>query len=489
MEFSEFQLKEIFKNRKFDPPLKTLGGKSLDIIEVGTLNHDTGPDFKNSLVRIAGIAIRGDIEFHRHSSDWYSHGHQDDRNYNTVSLHIVGACNDSMDCITESGRKVDVLRLTDFLSSDVEEFLKWSATDEYPGSVKCARECHKLGLGEKLEYLRLLGEKRFAHKVGKFEERLKDIIEENRPAVFEAKQKYFKDFAELQIEHRTYTKSELRQESHWDQLLYEGILEGLGYSKNASAFKKLARNMPLSFLEENAKGERTAVEAMLFGASGLLPANLNGFDEGSRAYCEDLIEHWHGVKKKHKREFIDKSEWFFYKLRPQNFPTLRIAGASHLIADECRTISASDLIGRENSAEPEKILDSWRRFLVVPAGGYWMCHYVFGTPAAASAKMFIGAGRAEEIIINAFLPLMYLRGEIFEMEVLKDNALMIYSAHPPTPDNNITLLVKESLFGGDNVFSSVIPQQGSLHLYRTLCSMSRCERCKIGKKLYGKTAA
>ncbi len=486
---SESQLKELFKNRKFDPSLRSVSGKRVEIIQTGEANSDTGPDFKHALVKIDGVTMRGDVELHRKSSDWYSHNHHSDRNYNSVVLHVVVECDGTHDCATESGRRIETLELSKFLSAEATKFLTGLNSEERIIALKCADENSQVSFKEKMDYLNFLGEKRFMHKVNKFEERLKDIIDENRPVVFEAKQKYFRDFSELLIEHKTYEKSELQGEAYWDQLLYEGIFEGLGYSKNTAAFRKLARNVSLSFLSEHSNGDRSTVEAILFGAANLLPQDVHGFDEESKIYCEKLDSIWLQARKKYKHEYVDGSEWFFFKLRPQNFPSLRIAGASYMLTNKRSEFSAKELISSAASKDDRGLLLTWRKFLVVPSQDYWTRHFVFGAAAVTKVKMLIGAGRAEEIIINTVLPLTYLRGKIFDQPALQEQSLRIYSDHRPTTDNNITLLVKESFFGGDNVFSTVLAQQGALHLYRTLCSERRCARCKIGKNLYGKKTA
>ncbi len=486
---SEFQLKELFKNRKFNSSLRTVSGKKLEIIKTGEANSDAGPDFKHALIRINGMILRGDIELHRVSSDWYSHNHHTDRNYNSVVLHVVGKCNEGADCLTSSGRRIETLELVRFLSDGAGVFLSHLESEERLTRVRCAGENDKVSRQEKLAYLNLLGEKRFAHKVNKFEERLKDIIDENRPVVFEAKQKYFRDFSELQIEHRSYDKSELQDEVYWDQLLYEGILEGLGYSKNTLPFRKLARSVPLSFLKEQSNGERLSIEAILFGASGLLPHDLSSFDEETSVYCEKLSQIWQGIKKKYKREYMNRSEWLFFKLRPQNFPTLRIAGASCLLSGQANGCFAKEVTGWASSKSEAELSATWRRLLTVPSQDYWARHFVFGTPATTEIRMLIGSSRAEEIIINVILPLVYLRGRIFDDQGLQEKALRIYGSHRPTADNNITLILKDALFGGDNVFSTVQIQQGALHIYRTLCSERRCMRCRIGKAIYGGKSA
>ncbi len=487
--FSEFQLKELFRNRKFDSGLRAVSGKIVEIIQAGELNSDTGPDFRHSLVKINGVTMRGDIELHRISSDWFMHNHHRDRNYNSVILHVVAEYDDNRECVTQAGRKIDTLELSKFLSGDAASFLAGFEPDEHVSQLRCTQDSRKLPLPVRIEYLRLLGEKRFIHKVNKFEERLKDIIEENRPAVFEAKQKYFRDFADLHIEHRKFEESELQTESYWDQLLYEGIMEGLGYSKNTLPFRTLARNVSLDFLREHAAGDEQVIQAVLFGAANLLPHDTRNFDDESKEFCSKLESAWQGVKKKYKREYVDQSEWLFFKLRPQNFPTVRIAGVAVLLARQLVGGSAAELIRRSSEKGDRGFVEMWRDVLVVHSQGYWTRHFTFGTPAATEVRMLIGAGRAEEIMVNVSLPVTYLRGRIFHDTGLIERASRIFGDLSPTADNTITLTVKEGLFGGDNVVGTVAEQQGALHLYRTLCSEKRCERCKIGKALYGKTAA
>ncbi len=486
---SEFQLKELFKNHKFSSGLTTVSGKKVEISQIGEPNSDAGPDFNRSLIKIDGITMRGDIELHRKNSDWYLHTHNSDRGYNGVVLHVVVKCDDSRLCFTQSGRRVETIELSRFLTNDASTFLEGLSSGERLFQLKCAGTNLKISLKDKTDYLGFLGEKRFIHKVNKFEERLKDIIDENRPVVFEAKQKYFRDFSELLIEHKTYDKAELRNEMYWDQLLFESVCEGLGYSKNTSAFRKLSRNLSLSFLLEHAQGDHKVAEAVLFGAANLLPIDKKGFDDESIAYCEELQQKWQVIQKEYKREYVDRSEWFFFKLRPQNFPTLRIAGASRLLTNERHGFSARDLGQQANGENREGYLSHWRELLIVPAEDYWSRHFVFGTLSNGSVRMLVGASRAEEIIVNAILPLTYLRGKIFDIESIKEKALDIYRRHPPMADNNITLVMKEYLFGGDNVFNTVVAQQGAIHLYRSFCSEKRCERCKIGKRIFGRTAA
>lgn len=487
--FSEFQLKELFRNRKFDSKLKTVSGKSAEIIQTGDSNSDTGPDFKNSLIKINGITYRGDIELHRISSDWYAHNHHMDRNYNSVVLHVVVECDDTSACATEAGRKIETIELSRFLSADADGFLSGIETEERLVSLRCNGENRKLSVSVKLDFLRLMGARRFMHKAARFEERLKDIIDENRPVVFEAKQTYFRDFADLRIEHRRHDGAELRTENYWDQLLYEGIMEGLGYSKNTVPFKKLARNATLDFLRQNRGIEELGTDAILFGVAGLLPQATANFDNDSIEYCAKLDAAWQSIKKNYKREFVDNSEWLFFKLRPQNFPTIRIAGAGRLLSGWLIEHTCGEIMRETSGKSNRDFPEVWRRKLVVPAHDYWSRHYIFGTLATVDVRMLIGLGRAEEIIINTILPLTYLRGQIFGDPALSEQAKLVYEDHPPVADNAVTLIIKENLFGGDNVLGSVEAQQGAIQLYRNLCSERRCERCKIWKALHRKPAA
>jgi len=493
---SELQLKELFKNHKFDSSLRSVSGKRVEIVQTGEVNMDAGPDFRRALLKIDGVTFRGEIELHKKGSDWYLHKHQTDRTYNGVVLHVVVHYDEQCPCRSESGRTIETVELSKFLLPDAEKFLSQrdQFAEEKAVPLNCAGRNLTIPFKEKLDYLELLGEKRFMHKVNKFEERLKDIVDENRPVIFEAKQRYFRDFSELLIEHKTYEKTELREENHWDQLLYEAIFEGLGYIKNTAVFRKLARNVTLSFLREHSNGEEKIIEGILFGAAGILPSGEEtSFDEESKTYCRELQLVWHGLKKKYKREHIDESEWLFFKLRPQNFPTLRIAGGSRLLGEKHGKFSAKHMLVQGNTQGDAVSkgcydLSRWRKEMVIPSEGYWSRHFVFGTLSATDVKMLIGGNRAEEIIINSILPLAYLRGNIFEESAACTMALETYRQHAPTQDNNITLLIKQDLFGGDNVFETVIAQQGALHLYRSLCSERRCSRCKIGRIAFNKTA-
>ena len=487
--FSEFQLKELFRNRKFDSRLKTVSGKNAEIIQTGDSNSDTGPDFRNSLIKINGVTYRGDIELHRVSSDWYVHNHHTDRNYNSVILHVVLEYDDASGCVTQAGRKIETVEISRFLSADAGDFLSGIESEDRLVTLRCSGENRKLSVSVKLDYLRLMGAKRFMHKAGKFEERLKDIIDENRPVVFEAKQSYFRDFADLRIEHRKYDGEELRTESYWDQLLYEGILEGLGYSKNTIPFKKLARNAALDFLRQNRGIEELRADAMLFGVAGLLPKTTVDFDSDSIEYCAKLDAAWRSIRRDYKREFVDGSEWLFFKLRPQNFPTIRIAGAGRLVSGWLIEHTCGDTIREAFDDGNSGFAEVWRKKLVVPASDYWSKHFIFGTLASVDIRMLIGAGRAEEIIINTVLPLAYLRGHVFDDPRLTEKAKATYESHPPVADNAMTLIIKENLFGGDNVLDSVKAQQGAIQLYRNLCSEKRCERCSIWKALRGRPAA
>ncbi len=486
---SELQLKELFRNRKFDSALRAVSGKKVEILQVGEANSNTGPDFRHSLVRVNGVTMRGDVELHRISSDWYSHNHHRDRNYNSVVLHVVNEADDQRRSVTEAGRPIETIELSKFLTSDAETFLLGLDPQEKMQRLRCSEDSRRLPVCEKIDALRQMGERRFIHKVGRFEERLKDLVDENRPVVFEAKETYFRDFADLRIEHRRYDRLELQTESYWNQLLYEGIMEGLGYSKNVVPFRKLARSASLDFLKEHAEGNRTVIEAILFGAGNLIPPDRKGVDKESVTYCAELDAAWQGVKKKFKREFVDQSEWLFFKLRPQNFPTIRIAGASRLVSEWLTKHNAGDLIISAAAKDDDGFIGEWRKILIVPAREYWRRHFVFGTQSGIEIRMLIGAGRAEEIIVNTVLPLTFLRGRIFEESALADRAMRIFGDHESVSDNAVTMTVKEGLFGGDNVLATVAEQQGAIHIYHTCCSLRRCERCRIGKSLYGKHAA
>ncbi len=486
---SEIQLRELFRNGKFEGELRAASGKRVEILRTGEVNPDSGPDFKQGLVRINGILMRGDIELHRSSSDWYAHNHHTDRNYNSVILHVVALCDDTRSCFTEAGRRIETLELGRYLSGDADDFLERIGLKGETPPLRCSGDTRKLSVEAKVRYLTDLGQERFTHKVLRFEERLQDIVDENRPVVFEAKENYFRDLSKVLIEHRKYDERELQSEKYWDQLVYEGIMEGLGYSKNSVPFGKLARNLTLEFIRRYSEMGETAIEAALFGAANLIPKAGAGFDSESADYCGRLNETWEWMRKSYKRGYVDLSEWFFFKLRPQNFPTVRLAAAAQILKNHLADKPFANLISDACSGSDKTFLDSWRKILVISSSGYWKNHFVFGTPAETDVRTLVGVGRAEEIIINTILPATHLRGRIFHDEPMMRRGLRIFIEHPPISDNMITLAVKEALFDGDNIIPTAAAQQGAIHLYRTLCVEKKCERCRIWKTLHGKNAA
>ena len=213
------------------------------------------------------------------------------------------------------------------------------------------------------------------------------------------------------------------------------------------------------------------------------------FDGDSIEYCAKLDAVWQSIRRNYRREFVDSSEWLFFKLRPQNFPTIRIAGAGRLVSGWLIEHTCGDTMREAFDDRNSDFAEVWRKKLVIPARDYWSRHFIFGTLATVDIRMLIGLGRAEEIIINTILPLTYLRGQVFGDLPLSERARAVYESHPPVADNAVTLIIKENLFGGDNILDSVQAQQGAIQLYRNLCSEGRCERCNIWKALRRKPAA
>ena len=189
-------------------PLCTIDGKRVEVIFKGTRNYDAGPDFKNATVVINGEMYCGDIEVHPVASDWYNHGHHTDARYNKVILHVV-TMKTGPDVSTrrQDGELVPVLNLDHFLDTPSEQLAEEEQkSPPKPGSERCCALRDESN-SRILHVLESAGDERLAEKADRFsEERLSDS---------------------------------------WNQIIYRGIAEALGYSKNQVPFRKLADQLPI----------------------------------------------------------------------------------------------------------------------------------------------------------------------------------------------------------------------------------------------------
>ncbi len=481
-------LSEIWKEQNFVKDLSTVDGQQIEVVDTGIENKElSGPDFKNARIKIGNITFLGDVELDGQYSDWKKHGHNINRKYNSVILH-ASLNNDSRKSyvFTAEGRKVQSISLIQFLKKDLATTLQRAILSERKNRINkmpCMEINAEISEKEKLNYVYDLGLKRFKDKSERMLERLKELIflkEMNfkEPIIkYELDEKFYE---------RPFTQNDFSDKEVWQQLVYESVFEALGYSKNKEIMKSLAKSANINFLKslDGTADFSFKVESALFNISGLIPAENNFPDEETSSYTKKILETWNNIKPGYDNHFYNSTQWHFSKLRPQNFPTIRIAGGARLVHKIIKEKLIDNAIEKiEKISNINKLTNALRSLFIIKGENFWKSHYVFDQPAKVQIKYFIGASRADEILVNIVLPILSIYFEIFNRKDLSNRVIKVYLNFYQKSENNLVNEVAATLSLKDAWKRSVL-YQGMIELFRSYCSREKCLECDIGKKIF-----
>ena len=223
----------------------------------------------------------------------------------------------------------------------------------------------------------------------------------------------------------------------------------------------------------------------MFYISGLIRPEKTYPEAETAEYLSNTIKIWDSVKDRYDGRVYSDLNWHFFKLRPQNFPTIRLAGGAVLV----NRIMFEDIIGRmikkfEEIKNKDVLLRSVKSLFIVPSDGFWKNHYVLDKQAEDEIKYFIGGSRIDDIIINIVLPFVSIYSEIHGNRDLSRTVLQIFSSYLQPDNNNIVKTVASSLYVEDSWKRSIL-SQGMIELFRNFCSKDKCQECEIGKVLAG----
>lgn len=428
--------------------LKTDDGRPLNIISLGQKNLDSGPDFKDIAIKINNKIFQGDLEIHRSANDWYLHVHHHDSAYNNVILHLV---------IGPKSPPHKILRLNQLpvlaqVFVDISEQQIKYLTQKYKLSIpptyktiKCKLLDHDLN--KKLAIIEHVGLKRLTLKAERFKED--------------------------------------RQQNSWNQIIYMGIMEALGYSKNQRPFRKLSKLLPIEvlFLELPDKHKPSVInlQALLFGIAGLLPSQdpkLLIKDEEIVQYVSQLEQQWETIKSNIGVIPMRKEDWQFFRLRPTNFPTRRLAGASYILARfvELGLLETFLKIFNGLKDHPDQIISELESIFICTTDGYWADHYLFDDSGSFGIQStLVGQERARDITVNIVLPVVLAYAEETENGHLKTILFQVYRQYPKLSSNQIIRYMTKHL--NSRSINTALKQQGLIHLYKMFCKNKECDRC------------
>jgi len=418
---SEEFLQYIWRYMLFEGDLQTAAtGETVEVLFQGELNTDAGPDFFNARIRINGTLWCGNVEVHLNSSDWLKHGHQNDKAYDNVILHVV------KDYDAEVRRKNG-----ETITTIILRYRK--KTEE--------------------KYRRLLTNRLWIPCQN-------DIIE---PASFHLDFWLQSLLVERLEEKSSYIISNLERNNHdWEETFYQQLARNFGMKVNEQPFELLARSLPLKYLARH-KDNLLQVEALLFGQAGLLQQAV--WDDG---YFINLRREYEILRKKFNVKPLEKHHWKFLRLRPLNFPTIRIAQFSNLINKSSSLFSKTI-----NSASAGEI----RKLFTVSTSEYWNTHYVFGKEAKRRIKN-TGNDMMNVLIINTIAPSLFVYGKLNDSASHCDLALRL--TEELKPENNSIISNWQKL---GFIVRNASDSQAFIQLKKKYCDEKQCLRCHIGNKI------
>jgi hypothetical protein len=445
--------------------LFTIEGIAVHVIDFGMRNNDGGPDYKDAKIRIGEKVFTGDVEVHRDFSGWAEHKHPKDSKYNSVILQVV--LWDSKERTAPKPRKkrdIPTVILSKFLNRSIHSIWREIINDPSEKfTLPCKDKNNELSDTDLYKWLNKLSVERLNLKSRRIKDRLtelgKEITGSGKP----------KDF--------------LKKSSLWEQAFYEYVFEALGFSKNKEPMLKLASSIRLEKLKSlisKINNQQDLIQSLLYGCSGLF------FDVRIKdSYVEEIKSLWETYKPQFKVKMINKSEWQFFRLRPQNFPTLRIAYGSQLILKILKENLFKNIIleFKKDNFEIKDCHKSSIRLFEAETDKYWSDHYDFGKKSKTLNKL-IGEQRINDVIINVILPLVYLYSVIFEKNTVKANVLLFYNLYKMKPDNSIINVIEKQVLSSSKFkINTPALEQAAIQLYNFYCVRDRCKECKVGERM------
>ncbi|MDR1761366.1 MAG: DUF2851 family protein [Bacteroidales bacterium] len=413
----------IWQQQLFDHScLQTTEGETIMVEKVGMANSNAGPDFLDAHIRIGNTLWVGNVEIHQKSSMWTVHKHHTQESYNSVILHVVAE--HDKEAHTARGTKIPTLILP--IGAEILDASKKLTKGH--NKIMCCNELSTVDTFlQNMVFDRLVVE-RFERK----SIHVLALLEQNG--------------------------------NSWEETCYQMVARSFGAPVNSTACEQLAQSVPLKILAKH-RNSLTQLEALLFGQAGLL---LGEIDD---RFYKELQNEYNFLQKKYALIPMSGSEWKFSRMRPSNFPTLRIAQLAQLLF-QSHSIT-SKILECRSIGELEQLFS-------VQLHGFWLNHYSF-SHTSPTRKKSLGETTVHSIIINTIVPFLFAYGTYHSNDDIKQRALDFLETLPAERNAIITLWDDCSV-----QCKSSFRSQALLQLYNEYCAQRKCLQCAIGKKIISK---
>ena len=406
----------LWENRLTDNNLQTTEGEQIVVVATGYRNTNSGPDFLESKIQIGDKLWAGHVEIHVKSSDWSRHRHQTDKAYQNVILHVVYE-NDA------KANDIPTLELKGHFNEDL--FAQYQKLVSSKTWIPCEKRIAQVPVFTRLSWLDRMAVERLENK----SDTVTKILEANQ--------------------------------FDWEDALYKLFMRYFGLKVNNEAFEYLANILPFKTLLKHSDN-LLQVEAMLMGCAGFLESDF------SEEYPLLLKREFAVMKAKFNLISMPAERWKFMRMRPSNFPTIRLAQMAQLIHKNGCLFS---------KIKAAKTTATVKALFEVAASAYWETHWRLDVISEPKTK-HLGNTSTDVLIINAVVPLMFSYGKLHKDESACETAIQ-FLEETKAEDNAIIRHYAQCSITANNAMQT----QALLHLHNHYCKQKRCLECRIGTVL------
>ena len=400
--------------------LKTTQNELITIINSGQYLQKAGPDFFNAQISIGNQKWAGNIEIHLKSSDWYLHQHEKDDNYNNVILHVVWEHDSPI--FRKNNSEIPVLELKNYVAK--EELSKYKSLTTPKSWIFCEKEIKNID---------------------------KFIFSNWQERLF---------FERLERKSNSIQQALQETENDWEAVLFCMLAKNFGLNTNGDAFFKVAKSIPFSIIRKEAV-DVNYIEALLFGQANLFPIEIED------NYVKELQSWYDYIVLKYKLNKLVIEPIQFFKHRPDNFPTIRLAQLSMLYHQQRNLFS--------KIIEAKSLHDLYQLF-EVSVSDYWKWHYNFDKPSIMKEKT-VSKSFKDLLIINTIVPIKFAYAKYIGKENAEELIDLISAI---APEKN-TIIDKFKSFEINS--KSAFETQSLLQLKNEYCNHKKCLQCAIGLEL------
>ena len=420
-------LQYVWKHRLFPlKPLTTTDGQPVEVIDSGLLNHNSGPDFFNAKIKIGDCMWAGNVEIHDRSKDWYRHGHDTDKAYNNVILHVAETIDDEV--VDFNGRVIPQLQLSvpEKVKNGYDSLIN---EDRYPPCYKIIPELEAIKVKSWLSALQT------------------ERLEEKTEAIAKRVEKC---------------------NGSWEEAFFRTLARNFGFGINGDAFESWANNLHIGYVAHH-RDDIFQIEAFFMGQAGLLSP-----DAINKRYREQAINDDYYLRLRDEYDFLSykfnlysmaPEQWRFLRLRPHNFPHIRISQLAKLYHNG--TANLSQILECNSVKALHKALDT-------SVTEYWQTHYLFGAESRKSYKILSSTSK-DIIIINTVVPMLFAYGRTYSKESLCDKAFSLLE-EIAAEKNSIVGTWKQCGLNATTATES----QALIQLKNKYCDRKDCLRCRFG---------